>query len=178
MRMGLQPQWMASLRPVWSQEIGLETLPERLWRRRNRPGRRATLPFEGAWEGQNRRNNSGTCRRRKVLGQGARLDTPATRRLRPLEIRLDGQPHRRHEPRVVGLLRIGHWRGGHRQTPQLFPARLQGLQSGSTIEYADYSLKDGKLKEVVEWALQGDGRGGKDGLDEEKLLIRDGELFG
>ena len=36
------------------------------------------LPFEGAWEDQDRRNNSGTCRRRKVLGQGARLDTPAT----------------------------------------------------------------------------------------------------
>jgi hypothetical protein len=35
-----------------------------------------------------------------------------------------------------------------------------------------------KLKEAVEWALQEDGLGGKDGLDEEKLLIRDGELFG
>ena len=34
------------------------------------------------------------------------------------------------------------------------------------------------LKEVVEWALQRDGRGGKGSLDEEKIFIRDGELFG
>jgi hypothetical protein len=32
--------------------------------------------------------------------------------------------------------------------------------------------------EVVEWALQGDGRGGNGSLDEEKSFIRDGELFG
>jgi hypothetical protein len=130
----LQRQWLANSKPVPSQEIGVETPPGHLWRGRNRPGRRAALPFEGAWEGQNRRDNSGTCRRRKVLGRGARLDTPANRRLRPLELPLDCQRHRRHEPRVVGRLRIGHWRRWHRQARQLFPARLQGLQSGSTIE--------------------------------------------
>jgi hypothetical protein len=36
----------------------------------------------------------------------------------------------------------------------------------------------GKLKAVVEWALQGCGRGGKGSLDEEQIFIRDGELFG
>jgi hypothetical protein len=44
----------------------LETPPERLWRGRNRPGKRATPPFEGAWERQSRRDNSGPHRRRKV----------------------------------------------------------------------------------------------------------------
>jgi hypothetical protein len=39
-------------------------------------------------------------------------------------------------------------------------------------------LEGGKLKEVIEWALQGYGRGGKGSLDEEQILIRDGELFG
>jgi hypothetical protein len=34
------------------------------------------------------------------------------------------------------------------------------------------------LKDVVEWALQGHGPGGKGSLDEERILIRDGELFG
>jgi len=36
----------------------------------------------------------------------------------------------------------------------------------------------GKLKAVVEWALQGYGRGDKGSLDEEQIFIRDGELFG
>jgi hypothetical protein len=36
----------------------------------------------------------------------------------------------------------------------------------------------GRLKKAVEWALQGNGRGGKGGLDEEQMFIRDGELFG
>jgi hypothetical protein len=40
------------------------------------------------------------------------------------------------------------------------------------------SLKGSKLKELAEWALQGDGRGGKGGLDEEQVFIRDGEHFG
>ncbi len=32
--------------------------------------------------------------------------------------------------------------------------------------------------EVVDWALQGDGRGGKGSLDVGKFFIRDGEPFG
>ena len=32
-------------------------------------------------------------------------------------------------------------------------------------------------EEVVEWALQGHGRGGKGGPDEEQIFIRDGEMF-
>ena len=36
----------------------------------------------------------------------------------------------------------------------------------------------GILTEVVEWALQRYGRGGKGSLDEEQIFIRDGELFG
>ena len=39
-------------------------------------------------------------------------------------------------------------------------------------------LEGGKLKEAVEWALQGYGRGGKRSPDEEQIFIRDGELFG
>jgi hypothetical protein len=35
-----------------------------------------------------------------------------------------------------------------------------------------------KLKEVLKWALQGHGRDGKSSLDEKKIFIRDGELFG
>jgi hypothetical protein len=35
-----------------------------------------------------------------------------------------------------------------------------------------------QAEEVVEWALQGYGRGRKGNLDEERLFIRDGELFG
>ena len=35
-----------------------------------------------------------------------------------------------------------------------------------------------RLENPVEWALQGYGRGGKRSLDEEKICIRDGELFG
>jgi hypothetical protein len=35
-----------------------------------------------------------------------------------------------------------------------------------------------KLKEAVERALQGYGRGGKGSLDEEQMFIRDGEVFG
>ncbi len=38
------------------------------------PGRRATLPFEGAWERQNRRDNSGAGRRRKVPGYASGKD--------------------------------------------------------------------------------------------------------
>jgi len=34
------------------------------------------------------------------------------------------------------------------------------------------------VKAVVEWALQGHGRGGKDCLDEEQIFIGDGDLFG
>src|ERR1035437_9314690 len=52
---GLERQQLARPKPVRSQEMGVETPPERLWRGRKRPGRRATLPFEGAWERQNRR---------------------------------------------------------------------------------------------------------------------------
>jgi len=39
-------------------------------------------------------------------------------------------------------------------------------------------LEGGKVKEVVEWALQGYGRGGKGSLDEGKSCIRDGGVFG
>ena len=67
---GLLRQWLAIPKLVRSQEIGLETPPERLWRGRNHPGRRATPPFKEARERQNRRDDSGTYRRRKFLGQG------------------------------------------------------------------------------------------------------------
>jgi hypothetical protein len=56
---GLQRQWLATAKPVPSQELGVETPPERLWRGRNRPGRRATLPFEGARQPENDRDDSG-----------------------------------------------------------------------------------------------------------------------
>jgi hypothetical protein len=39
-------------------------------------------------------------------------------------------------------------------------------------------LEGGKLKEVVEWALQGYGREGKRRLDEKTVFIGVGELFG
>jgi hypothetical protein len=39
-------------------------------------------------------------------------------------------------------------------------------------------LERGRLKEVVKWALQRYGRGGKGSLDEEQVFIRDGELVG
>jgi hypothetical protein len=42
----------------------------------------------------------------------------------------------------------------------------------------DSLLEGGKLKDVVEWALQGYGNGGKGSLDEKQIFIRDGELFG
>jgi hypothetical protein len=63
---GMQGQWLAAPRPVPSQEMGLRTPPEHLWRGRNRPRRRATRPIEWAWERQNRRNDSGPHRERKV----------------------------------------------------------------------------------------------------------------
>jgi hypothetical protein len=39
-------------------------------------------------------------------------------------------------------------------------------------------MEGGKLKEAVEWAFQGCGRGRDGSLDEEQILIRDGGLFG
>ena len=45
-------------------------------------------------------------------------------------------------------------------------------------EWQDRLLEGGKLKEELGWALQGDGREGNGSLDEERILIRDGELFG
>jgi hypothetical protein len=59
---------------------GLERPPERLWRGRNRPGRRATLLFEGAWERQKRRDDSGMHRRRKVPVHESRSGVAAERR--------------------------------------------------------------------------------------------------
>ena len=55
--------------------------------------------------------------------------------------------------------------------------RWRPLLSGCW-EWQDRWPEGGKLKEVVEWALQRDRRGGKGSLDDGKIFIRDGELFG
>jgi hypothetical protein len=39
-------------------------------------------------------------------------------------------------------------------------------------------LEGGKLKQVLEWALLEDGRGGKISRDEGKIFVRDGAPFG
>jgi hypothetical protein len=61
-----------------------------------------------------------------------------------------------------------------------FPGRSQPRTGWRArfLPYPEGIASSKKLKEVVEWALQGDGRAGKGSLDEERIFIRDGELFG
>jgi len=61
--------------------VRLQPLPERLWRRRNHPGRSLTLPFEGAGDRQNRRDQSGAGRRGRVLAPEPLFGPPRPSRL-------------------------------------------------------------------------------------------------
>ena len=52
------------------------------------------------------------------------------------------------------------------------------MRSRLTIARETNGYRPRRKPEVVEWALQGEGRRGRGSLDEERILIRDGELFG